>query len=1208
MNARAKIEGDGNSVGNGSVAQTVKAERSTVSQVAQSQIRADIIRGDVVTAGRDVIQEAELRVAEDWLGQISRTLNEWLSATVFRRRYLQRYYQTLLTNLRELRVIGKNRPLDLERIYIALRISDYVPRGMVPDARPEEAQKRILPTLAERYAKAMYVEQALMLGQRLAILGEPGSGKTTLLRHLALRIGKTDVKLRTFVEELTGNAETSEVPEYPLPILVTLNDFARSNQRLTEYLASVLAEYGFPYAGRYLRQQIERGRCLLLLDGLDEVAVETEQDRVIGEINAFVKKYANYNQVIVTSRIAGFRHLLHESFIQLEVVEFGQKDIESFVHNWFVDQPERVEGLLAALRKSRRMQALAANPLLLSIITVVYEQGWRLPERRVDLYEECANVLCEKWDQIRGLSRPSLYRPKWQIVLEDLAYQFFTQEPPKFIFSEQELLEALSVILPQHSIRTGDAHRFLSEVMEQTGLLRRKSRTTFDFVHLTFHEYFAARAIARHGKEEIALAHYGEPQWQEVILLLAGIMRDATPLIDCILAEGRMEPERLVLATRCLVDADQTEPTRRQVLIDWILDQLVRSDEITAVRGIEDVLEILGDEGLERLLGILDLTLALESEYAQRTLQRVATVLGTLGDTRAIPCLLRLLDSDHTSVLEAAAIALSKMGTPSLEPLIEALAKQKGSARQAAVLALGELGDRCAVPYLLELLKSDRLPEVGGQAALALGSIGDRSVARTLEKHLVDPEPTVRWASAFALGQLSDSRSAVPLMHTLRDVEPRVAQAAAEALQKLGRTAVRQLVKELSSGKVETREVAAIALGHTKTQQAIPGLKVALSDSHPCVRTAAAIALGQMGDAIVSDLEEMLQHPKAQVRAAAAIALGYAGASQALPSLRQRLADEDPVARAGAMVALARFGEATGLLVRGNLGQRKSLLMRTGHSETETIKRAKATIEVLADEEVMPVSDVVDILASLLRDRNREIRQAAATALINLTRKANSSVRALKTDGVRIKTPLAVCGRAADMRQAVNALVELLGDRVWRIRKTAALALGQLEHECFGGMRILMWRFRLGTYEECQAIVEGLKVHRERAVEFLTDSLRCCEPKVREIAARTLGSWAENRAVMPLIETLKQADVSVRMAAVEALGRIGSRQAVEPLMQRVLEDPEPSVRLAAVQALTYIGDERAIETLRTASSDENEEIANAAYKGIERIRQQRTRI
>ena len=89
--------------------------------------------------------------------------------------------------------------------------------------------------------------------------------------------------------------------------------------------------------------------------------------------------------------------------------------------------------------------------------------------------------------------------------------------------------------------------------MQRSGLIRQKSKTTYDFAHLTFQEYFAAKDFDARGDSDGLLAHLGDPWWREVILLFVGLQRDATDLLE------RLRGHDLLVAGAALADAQPVE-------------------------------------------------------------------------------------------------------------------------------------------------------------------------------------------------------------------------------------------------------------------------------------------------------------------------------------------------------------------------------------------------------------------------------------------------------------------------------------------------------------------------------------------------------------------------------------------------------------------------------------------------------------------------
>jgi predicted NACHT family NTPase len=113
--------------------------------------------------------------------------------------------------------------------------------------------------------------------------------------------------------------------------------------------------------------------------------------RTVEGINHLATRYPKC-PIVVTSRRAGWKGLLAPTFITMSILDFGWEDIQRFMNNWFGEGSDRARRLKNILSQQVRMQALAANPLLLSLIAIVFERDLELPERRAKLYERCVQV------------------------------------------------------------------------------------------------------------------------------------------------------------------------------------------------------------------------------------------------------------------------------------------------------------------------------------------------------------------------------------------------------------------------------------------------------------------------------------------------------------------------------------------------------------------------------------------------------------------------------------------------------------------------------------------------------------------------------------------------------------------------------------------------------------------------------------------------
>jgi HEAT repeat protein len=169
---------------------------------------------------------------------------------------------------------------------------------------------------------------------------------------------------------------------------------------------------------------------------------------------------------------------------------------------------------------------------------------------------------------------------------------------------------------------------------------------------------------------------------------------------------------------------------------------------------------------------------------------RLETVrrLGEGSDPADEILLLYLLDHQSEWVREEAVDALEKRrGLLARIGVRAALGDPKYNVRNAAAEALGMIGSRRDVPWLLHTLQD---PEwiVRCSAAEALGYLGGPRARRALLKALTeDPEPAVRMWVAGGIGSLQDESVVADLEQALeREDNPWVLSALVRALYRLG--------------------------------------------------------------------------------------------------------------------------------------------------------------------------------------------------------------------------------------------------------------------------------------------------------------------------------------------------------------------------------------------------------------------------------------
>ena len=146
--------------------------------------------------------------------------------------------------------------------------------------------------------------------------------------------------------------------------------------------------------------------------------------------------------------------------------------------------------------------------------------------------------------------------------------------------------------------------------------------------------------------------------------------------------------------------------------IDELIELLNDKDDFV----VEDVmgeLELRADESLDPLIEAL-------SHRKKNVRLHAATLLGAIGDPKAIPALIETLKDNNKLVRREASTALSRMGEPVVDPLIETLNDEDWRVRGAAAWALGNLNDEKAIPALEKLLDDESgYVKSGAESAIA---------------------------------------------------------------------------------------------------------------------------------------------------------------------------------------------------------------------------------------------------------------------------------------------------------------------------------------------------------------------------------------------------------------------------------------------------------------------------------------------------------
>lgn len=454
------------------------------------------------------------------------------------------YFRYLKTELSEIQFEGMPADketgavkVDLENIFVPLRFH----YSNIDKSRKVEGQNVLIKDIFNKSLRA-------------AILAKPGGGKSTLIRRIALAYAYPQRRLRV----------NDGLPEKDwFPIYIRCRDLENSATRSIMEIIGMIAQRAeisqYENSFKKLTENVlQDGRVLLLIDGLDEISKEKNRICFANQLRTFVATYPSIH-LIITSREAGFRSVagtIATYCEQYSISGLEEGQIRLLSRKWhraILGDSRQVEidsdKLCGVILNDARIVALAENPLLLTTLLFVKRCVGYLPTKRCRLYEEMIKLLLVTWNAV---AHDKLDMDETEPQLAFVAYCMMEQGQQKIARDELEncIVKARKELPEILDYTTVSPSKFIEQVEERSSLLIQmgfeendlgQMEATYEFSHLSFQEYLAAKAIVKqwtpnsHNMNLLnaLIPHLEEEHWREVVPLAAFLSgRDAQPLVE----------------------------------------------------------------------------------------------------------------------------------------------------------------------------------------------------------------------------------------------------------------------------------------------------------------------------------------------------------------------------------------------------------------------------------------------------------------------------------------------------------------------------------------------------------------------------------------------------------------------------------------------------------------------------------------------------
>lgn len=644
----------------------------------------------------------------------------------------------------------------------------------------------------------------------------------------------------------------------------------------------------------------------------------------------------------------------------------------------------------------------------------------------------------------------------------------------------------------------------------------------------------------------LMLEMLGDRDWRVRKTILEGFVRTPTDEVIGALLQALYDPEnagKRNSATEALVRIGARA-------IPFVLEELRTNGDLDVRLSLVNLLgDLRSDAGFDALLGLVG------TEADVNVLSAAASSIGKYRQARAIPTLLRLIERDDLWLKFHVVEALGEIGDRSALPAILPLYREK-SLRKPILEAIGKIGDVGTVTFLLRIIADEEKLNLTALRALVRVAEADKPrVVETAERHLIQR----KFRESFPGSKIE------PLLEHLRvtpkrDVKNFILKFLGWSGNQTVLPAILGYLQQPDSADVAAQ--ALIDFGPAAAPLVLEALRSADDDDATALLLRVVNVIS--GPEAVPTIIQFLDHENPAIRRLAIETFGEILDPATIDYLLAKIDDPDVACQQAAVNSISALVAAFPETKNDTLARIRRLLS----SPSVPAKLNSLSIYVNIQGEGYP-----DELLLAWNDGDPVIRQKAISLMgrFGEERFADQIVLSLADEAIAVR--IAAIQAMVQIRpdKGLEPLIAALEDHDIWIRTAAAQALGEYRHP--SAVAPLVQHLRSDVPPVRIAAIEALgKSARSDVAAVLFECLEEPDAEVRRAALHALGAIPGEDVFDRLIAAVQSEDWRLRAAAAAALGARGDRRALDPLHQILLADPDPYVQQSAVAALDRIGD------------------------------------
>ncbi|MGA7617372.1 MAG: HEAT repeat domain-containing protein [Thermoanaerobaculia bacterium] len=658
----------------------------------------------------------------------------------------------------------------------------------------------------------------------------------------------------------------------------------------------------------------------------------------------------------------------------------------------------------------------------------------------------------------------------------------------------------------------------------------------------------AAQQVARQiGPEDLPLIFemLGDRDWRVRKTIIEGLLREPSARVVEGLLDALHDPEnagKRNSATEALIRIGADA-------LPHVLARVEREGDVDVRLSLVNLLGDLRNEAaLERLLKLL------ATETDVNVLSSVVTSIGKYRDPRSLPDLLRALRRDDLWLKFHVIEALGEIGDRAALPSILPLYAEK-SLRKPVLESVGKIADVGTVNFLLKVInEEEKLNLTALRALIRIAEADKPRIVEAAERAVIQK----RFREAFPKSKMH------PLIDHLRATPKR--EVRSFILKLLGWSGDAEALDVLLEfiENPETAEVAAEALIDYGSDATIPVLQKLRNSEDDDVTALLLRVLNLIAGAeSIPTILSFLDHPNSMIRRLAIETLGEILDPSSIDYLLAELDDADVGAQQAAVNSISALVAAFPEIKNDTLVKIRKLLA----SSSIPIKLNSLSIYVNIQGE-----GYHDELLLASKDGDPVIRQKAISLMGKFSEERFAAQLVLSLADESTGVRLAAINAIVHLRPetGLDPLFSSLEDGdVW-IRTAAAQALGEYRHQAAVPHLVQHLREDLAPVKIAAIEALGKSALRE-VLPALLEAADIEDPEIRRAAIQALARIPGEEVFERLTATLQHPDWRLRAAAVVALGNRGDTRVLDQVHHILADDPDPYVQHSAVEAIDKLG-------------------------------------